>query len=93
MGTNAIKTQDFLHGGKPSSHGRKERRFMANVLRQKGINDPTAEVIEDALHRMHLRESIEDLADQLIRDKISIENVVITLGYLSDYYKEQGYGN
>ena len=43
MGTNALKNKDLLHGGKPSSHGRKERRFMKDVLSEKGINNPSKE--------------------------------------------------
>ena len=93
MGTNALKNKDLLHGGKPSSHGRKERRFMKEVLSEKGINDPSKELIEHALHLMHLRHSLEDLSDQLSRDKISIDNVVVTLECLATYYKENGYGN
>ena len=42
---------------------------------------------------MHLRHSLEDLSEQLSRDKISIDNVVETLECLTTYYRENGYGN
>ena len=32
MGTNSIKEKDMLHGGKPSSYGRKARRVMRREL-------------------------------------------------------------
>ena len=32
MGTNSIKEKDMLHGGKPSSYGRKARR--KNLLKE-----------------------------------------------------------
>jgi len=93
MGTNALKNKDLLHGGKPSSHGRKERRFMSKVLIENGIDNPDCELIEHSLHLMHLRHSLEDLSEQLSRDKISIDNVVETLECLTTYYRENGYGN
>ncbi len=32
MGTTSLKEKDFLHGGKPSSYGRKARRLMRREL-------------------------------------------------------------
>ena len=32
MGTNSLKSKDFLQGGKPSSYGRKARRVMKREL-------------------------------------------------------------
>jgi len=32
MGTTKLKSQDFIHGGKPTSYGRKARRVMRREL-------------------------------------------------------------
>lgn len=50
MGTNALKNKDLLHGGKPSSHGRKARRVMRReLMRVSNGQKITDKMVDDAL--------------------------------------------
>jgi hypothetical protein len=52
MGTTKLKSQDFLHGGKPSSYSRKARRVMRKELMK--VADK-GEVITDKMVDVALR--------------------------------------
>jgi len=60
MGTNSIKEKDMLHGGKPSSYGRKARRVMRRELTKVADKGEviTDKMVDTALRLLHDKEDV-----------------------------------
>ena len=59
MGTTKLKSQDYLHGGKPTSYSRKARRVMKRELTKVADKGEviTDKMVDTALRLFHDKEN------------------------------------
>jgi hypothetical protein len=60
MGTTKLKSQDHLHGGKPTSYSRKARRVMKRELTKVADKGEviTDKMVDTALRLFHDKENV-----------------------------------